>query len=476
MVVGATIVSHRSGKQTTELWKLLSIQPYGGSARGGRGGCVPIARQLGSGRSKVQLWRAAFGMVRILHAGRVAHRPVVLAFMIGVHQRRFYASIRDPSSKALELLAPRAGFILSMWRQEVRSLGLKPGSLLPGKRYGFAQLAKDLRESEYPLFQYRLLRFGEDLAKEGVKLPDAVAAFNRLLEILLSSLTQSVPENSAFLVALAGLHSLALALVLSGYTGLAPSGLNVLPEENLAEGESRRPEMSRLMRLYEQERRRLSRDLHDQIGHDLVLIKLYLEMIAMEHNRKKFDKVQPRIAEAIALVSQAIDAVRRLIFDLGPAVFDDLGFIPAMQSYASQFSARSKIRVTLEAGRLPKDIPTSYQVTLYRLLQGALSNVLKHASAKNVRVSLESGNRSMIIMVIEDDGVGFDTRARANSFGLTVMRERVEALGGTIEVESKPARAMARRHGTTIRVGLPLPKKEKKREPRRTEKNHTAGV
>jgi signal transduction histidine kinase len=392
--------------------------------------------------------------------------------MIGIHQRRFYASIRDPSSKALEFLASRAGPILSRWRREVRSLGLKPGSLLPRTRYRFAQLAKEFRNSEYPVFQNRLLRFGENLAKRGVKLPDAVAAFNRLLELSLSNLEQSVPERSVLPVSLAGLHSLALGLILSGYTGLAPSGLNMLPEENLGEGGSRRQEISRLMRLYEQERRRLSRDLHDQIGHDLVLIKLYLEMIAMEHNQKKFDNVQPRIAEAIGLVSQAIDAVRRLIFDLGPAIFDELGFLPAMRSYASQFSARSKIRVTLEAGRLPKNIPTSHQVALYRLLQGALSNVLKHASARNVRVSLKSRNRSMIIMVVEDDGVGFDTRSRANSFGLTAMRERVEALGGIIEVESKPARTMARRHGTTIRVGLPLPKKEKKRGPRRAEKNH----
>ena len=424
---------------------------------------------------KVQPRQPTFGMVRILHADRVGNHPLPVSIMIGVHQRRFFASIRDPSSRAMELLAPRARSILSMWRQEVRSLGLKPGSLLPGTRYGFAHLANELRKSEYPAFQSRLLGFGENLAKRRVKLPDAVAAFNRLLEISLSSLTQSVPEGSVLPVALAGLHSLALTLVLIGYSGLAPSG-KVLPEENLAEGESRLPEMPRLMRLYEQERRRLSRDLHDQIGHDLVLIKLYLEMIAMEHNQKKFDNVQPRIAEAIALVSQAIDAVRRLIFDLGPAVFDDLGFLPAMRSYASQFSARSKIRVALEAGRLPNDIPTTHQVALYRLLQGALSNVLKHASARNVRVSLKSRNRSVIIMVVEDDGVGFDTRARANSFGLTVMRERVEALGGTIEVESKPARAMAKRHGTTIRVGLPLPKKEKKREPRRPEKNHSAGV
>jgi signal transduction histidine kinase len=111
----------------------------------------------------------------------------------------------------------------------------------------------------------------------------------------------------------------------------------------------------------------------------------------------------------------------------------------------------------LRAGHLPEDIPTSHQIALYRLLQGALSNVVKHASAKNVRVSIRSRNHSMIIMVIEDDGVGFDTRASANSFGLTAMRERVEALGGKIEVESKPATPRAGRHGTTIMVGLPLP-------------------
>jgi signal transduction histidine kinase len=79
------------------------------------------------------------------------------------------------------------------------------------------------------------------------------------------------------------------------------------------------------------------------------------------------------------------------------------------------------------------------------------------------------------MMVIEDDGVGFDTRARVNSFGLTAMHERAEALGGKIEVESRPAKAMAKRHGTTIRVGLPLPQKDKKREPRR-EKDYSAGV
>jgi signal transduction histidine kinase len=444
-------------------------------------------------------------MVRFLQAAQDA-RSSTVCIMPAIDQPRLYASIRVPSSKALEFLAPHSGRMLSMWRREVRSLGLKPDDLLPATKYSFIQLAKVLRNTEYPVFQRWLERFGESLTKQGVQLLNAVSAYNRLFAIALSSLIGSVPQRAALSLALvpypankarrkgnragaprrfatfmkaqarlavglAGLHSLVTELLLTGSTGRWPPGNNGLVKDDVTAGQTRRGEMSHVLGLYEQERRRLSRDLHDQIGHDLVLIKLYLEMIAMEHNQNKPENVQPRIVEAIALVSQAIDSVRRLVFDLGPALFDDLGFLPAMQSYAGQFSARTKIRVTLQAGRLPENIPMTHQVALYRLLQGALSNVLKHASARNVRVSLKSRNQSMIMMVIEDDGVGFDTRARESSFGLTAMRERVEALGGKFEVESKPAGPIARRHGTTIKVGLPLPKKEKKREPRRAEKN-----
>ncbi len=230
-------------------------------------------------------------------------------------------------------------------------------------------------------------------------------------------------------------------------------------EASLAEAEDRRHEASAYVtRIYEQERRRLSQDLHDEVGHDLMLVKLYLEMIAME-NREELAPVQPRVAEAIALVSHAIDSVRRLILDLGPAVFEDLGFLPAVRTYISQFSARTKINVTLHTGYLPAEIPSSHQVALYRLLQGALSNVLKHASAKNVKVSLGSMKDSVLIMVIEDDGVGFDPTAQPGrrSFGLTAMRERVEVLGGKIHIQSKTATSTSKGHGTRIEVDLPLP-------------------
>jgi signal transduction histidine kinase len=213
--------------------------------------------------------------------------------------------------------------------------------------------------------------------------------------------------------------------------------------------------------IYERERRRLSHDLHDEIGHDLILLKLYLEM--MEMNFEGSEQFQARLTEAIALVSHAIDSVRRLILDLGPAVFDELGFLPAVRSYITQFSSRTKINVNLSEGYLPNEIPSTHQVALYRLLQGALSNVLKHAAAKNVKVSLGSMHGSVLIMVVEDDGVGFDLTARParRSFGLTAMRERIEVLGGKIHVQSRPAASQAKAHGTRIEVDLPLPDGER---------------
>jgi len=107
---------------------------------------------------------------------------------------------------------------------------------------------------------------------------------------------------------------------------------------------------------------------------------------------------------------------------------------------------------------LPPTVPMAHQVALYRLIQGALANVYKHASAKNVEISLGSRKGSVLVMVIQDDGIGFDAKARygPGSFGLTAMRERAEVLGGRVHIESRRA-GMSPRQGTRIEVDLPLP-------------------
>src|SRR5262249_45371016 len=156
----------------------------------------------------------------------------------------------------------------------------------------------------------------------------------------------------------------------------------------------------------ERERQRLSRDLHDEIGHDLVVLKLYLEMIARDLQSGAAEALHAKLEEALALIAQSLQSVRRLILDLGPAVLDQVGFLPAVRLYAGQFSAHTGLSVEVSDRGLPGPLPASHETALYRVLQGALSNVVKHAKARSVRVNVGL-RRGVLVMTIQDDGIGF---------------------------------------------------------------------
>ncbi len=378
--------------------------------------------------------------------------------MRGASHRRFNSTIRGPAVQALESLAPRAKEILKQWYGEIRTLGIE--DVLEQFSLDFAHLAKALYTSSYPAFRRHVEEFGRTLSQCGVSLEHATVAINELFEICIPYLGKREPQRSMQALALSRLQALVNVLIVSGYTGHRCMERETSEQQGRSGSENRRHDASvYVTKVYEEERKRLSRDLHDEVGHDLVLIKLYLEMIALDSNKKEMLGIRPRLTEAIAIVSHAIDSVRRLVLDLGPAVFDDLGFLPAVRTYTSQFSARTKIAVTLREGYLPENIPMSHQIAMYRLLQGALSNVLKHAHAKSVKVSLGSMKDSVLILVIQDDGIGFNTGVNpgSGSFGLTAMRERVEVLGGRIHIQSVPTGSMSKLRGTRIEVDLPLP-------------------
>src|SRR5260221_6478742 len=269
--------------------------------------------------------------------------------MSGISQRRFYSTIKKPSAEALDLLEAGCGEISETWKRALRELNLEPNDLLPGSPLDFARLADRLRESTYPGFRRWVLEYGEALAHRGVRLDRAVAALNRLFEICIPRLIDGAPKRATPILALARLHALVGLLIVSGYTGQWAAGKQTLAESSLVEAEDRRHGASAYVtRIYEQERRRLSQDLHDEVGHDLMLLKLYLEMIKLDNGAVELAGIQPRITEAIALVSHAIDSVRRLVLDLGPAVFEDLGFVPAVRFYLHQFSARTNFKETLK--------------------------------------------------------------------------------------------------------------------------------
>jgi signal transduction histidine kinase len=210
---------------------------------------------------------------------------------------------------------------------------------------------------------------------------------------------------------------------------------------------------ARLGEAYDAERRRLSQDLHDEIGHDLIVLKLYAEMIALDVKNGDTAQVRRKLRETVRLIQHALQGVRRLTFDLGPAVWQKQGFLPAVKVYLRLYSRRTGIRTSINARNLTVSMPAHYETALYKVLQGALANVAAHSEAAMVRVTLWS-RRDSLGMKIEDNGKGFDVRRKLrtlrHSFGLRAMRERVGLLGGQIEIASEPAR------GSRIEIHLPL--------------------
>ncbi|MCX6618239.1 MAG: sensor histidine kinase [Acidobacteria bacterium] len=373
--------------------------------------------------------------------------------------RRLLASMHRPLVGVLEVLAAHKRPITASWRRRMAGLGLPAGQVELLSGLSLLTLGGCLRAGNFEGYRQAAEHRGHLLAEGGISEEHAVAALALLGECCLPYLGWNSSEARGLAAALARLTSTAQLSVISGYENQRAAGWRAL-EQRLRSAEERLRNFSmHLINISEQDRSRLSRDLHDEVGHNLLVLKLYMEMIAMDLKEGKSSQVVEKLEEAVELVGQAIEGVRRLAFNLGPAILDEMGFVPSLKRYARQFTARTRIRVRVEPRNMPAELPSSYQVALYRVFQGALSNIAQHAQAKNAKVTLGSAGGS-ISMVIEDDGIGFDVekvmRDSNQAFGLMAMRQRIEMLGGGIRAESQPQRAGAKTGGTHIEVRLPL--------------------
>ena len=195
----------------------------------------------------------------------------------------------------------------------------------------------------------------------------------------------------------------------------------------------------------EQERRRLSRELHDETGQALTSILLGLKSIEDAQGTERFPEA---LAELRELAVATLQDVRRLAVELRPKALDDFGLTPALERLTGTFAEQTGISAQLES-RLPEGrLPTEVETVLYRVVQEALTNVVKHAQAENVSVLLHA-KPGKVAVVIEDDGRGFAAENEAgDGIGLVGMRERVALVGGRLQVESSEA-------GTTIVVEVP---------------------
>jgi signal transduction histidine kinase len=208
----------------------------------------------------------------------------------------------------------------------------------------------------------------------------------------------------------------------------------------------------------EEERKMISRELHDEVVQTLVGINVELSTLAQGAS-VGLRGLKAKIARTQRLVEHSVKAVHRFARELRPAALDDLGLIPALHAYCRTLAARNGLRIDLTAFAGVESIGGAERTTLFRVAQEALTNVVRHAHAAHVRLDIREVPGA-IRMEIADDGRSFSVKkalqARTNKrLGLIGMSERLEMLGGRLELESAPGR------GTVVRAEIPfLPRRK----------------
>ncbi|HVR36729.1 MAG TPA: PAS domain-containing sensor histidine kinase [Methylomirabilota bacterium] len=211
-----------------------------------------------------------------------------------------------------------------------------------------------------------------------------------------------------------------------------------------------------ILQAQEEERKRISRELHDDISQTLVNISVHLESLVQEA-RLNPQRLKRQIARTRKLVERSIDIVHRFARDLRPSALDHLGLISTLQSSMTEFMQRTGVRVRFTAFAGVERLNSARRTVLYRVVQSALSNVARHAGASRVDVHIQKC-RDHVCMTIQDNGKSFDTarprfRKGGRCLGLLGMRERLEMVGGCFEIRSAPGA------GTTVEARIPLGRK-----------------
>jgi signal transduction histidine kinase len=211
--------------------------------------------------------------------------------------------------------------------------------------------------------------------------------------------------------------------------------------------------LRRLVAIQETERRRVARELHDQLGQ--LSAALGLSLKSLEHREDLSDPGRQKLREVQSLAHEMSRAIHEMARELRPAALDDLGLAAAVASYAEAWSKRSQIKVDLQSAGLDGlRMAPAVETALYRIVQEALTNVLKHAQAGEVNLILER-HGSQVQVIVEDNGRGFDVAQVLQSphvhgrLGLLGMQERLAELEGSLEIESSPGQ------GTTLFARVP---------------------
>jgi two-component system sensor histidine kinase DegS len=204
----------------------------------------------------------------------------------------------------------------------------------------------------------------------------------------------------------------------------------------------------------EEERKRIAREIHDGIAQTMAHAVLRTEIAERMLGKQEYSMVKDELIELKGQLRGGLEEVRKMIFNLRPMALDDLGLVPTLRKFVQDFEEKTKIRTKFELKGKETRLPSGMEVAIFRLVQEAFSNVLKHAMA--TFVTLEAAfQRDLVKIYIVDNGVGFNVArmehlANDNHFGLLGMKERLELLGGRMEIQSE------KNSGTKITMWIPF--------------------
>ena len=209
---------------------------------------------------------------------------------------------------------------------------------------------------------------------------------------------------------------------------------------------SRRETLRRVVEAQEGERRRIARELHDDTGQSLASVLMGLRRAEQSADPAETTRILTELRETI---TASIRDLRALAVELRPPALDDFGLNAALERLTGTFGRRTGLKIDLQTSGLEARLPDAVETAVYRIVQESLTNVAKHAGAGTVSVVAQQ-HPGRAVVVIEDDGRGFDPDGVATGLGLVSMRDRVDLVGGTLRVESTEG------VGTTIAVEVPL--------------------
>ena len=204
----------------------------------------------------------------------------------------------------------------------------------------------------------------------------------------------------------------------------------------------------RLVDAQENERRAISRELHDEVGQSLSALLVELGNLTAALSAGDLRELRSHVDVIKKLAEASVQVVRNMALLLRPSMLDDLGLVPALQWQAREVSKRTGMRVDVAADHVSDELLEEHKTCVYRVVQEALNNCSKHARARQVRVTVHQ-EQSKLLLTIQDDGQGFAAHLE-RGLGLVGMEERVTRLGGLFQVNSEPG------HGTLLSIELPL--------------------